>query len=215
MNDDWRLQIRLHERGIAHALSERLDAADLEHDLERAFPDRVIVSVDGPELFCYTGTREQAERAQRLIRSLADQHGWGVESALAHWHPSAERWEDADAPLPDSDAEQLSEHAERVARERAEAAAQGYPGYEVRLECDTREHAAQIADVLRTEELPSLQRYRYLLLGALDEDSAETLAARVRGLVPDDVAVTVGASGRALQGETGGNPFAILGGLAG
>jgi hypothetical protein len=212
MNDDWRLRVRLRERGLAHALSERLDVADLEHDLERAFPDRVIVSIDGPELFCYAGTREQADRAEALIRNVAAQHRWEVETELSHWHPSAERWMDPDAPLPDDEA---AAHAERVERERAEAAAQGYPGYEVRVMCDSREHASQVADVLRGEGLPSVQRYRYLLLGAVDEDSARALAERVAKLVPAEASVTVGVSGRALQGETGGNPFAILGGLGG
>lgn len=211
MNDDWRLRVRLREQGVAHALSERLDVADLEHDLERAFPDRVIVSIDGPELFCYAGTREQAQRAEALIRNVASQHDWEIETELSHWHPSAERWEDPDAPVPADEAEA---HAERVRRERAEAAEQGYPGYEVRVECDNREHASQIADVLRAEGLPSVQRFRYLLLGAVDEDSARELADRVAKLVPEEASVTVGASGRALQDGTG-NPFAILGGLAG
>ena len=63
MNDDWRLRIDLHENGLAHRLGELLGAEELEHDLERSFHDRVVVSVDGAEVFCYTGTRPQAERA--------------------------------------------------------------------------------------------------------------------------------------------------------
>ncbi len=74
MNDDWRLHIDLHDEGFAHRLGERLQAEELEHDLERSFADKVVVSVDGHDVFCYAGTRAQAEAAQRLIEKLiADQ----------------------------------------------------------------------------------------------------------------------------------------------
>jgi hypothetical protein len=215
MNDDWRLRVRLHEHGIIHALSERLAVADLEHDLERAFADRVIVSIDGAELFCYAGTREQAEAAASLIRSVADQHGWAVETELSRWHPSAERWAGADAPLPETDAERIAERAELVRRERQESAARGYPEYEIRVECETREAASELADQLWGQGLPSVQRFRYVLLGAVDEQSATQLAEQVRGMVPAGTPVSVGASLRAVHDETARSPFAVFGGLGG
>jgi hypothetical protein len=36
MNDDWRLQIDVHEEGHARALTERLDAERSQHDLSDA-----------------------------------------------------------------------------------------------------------------------------------------------------------------------------------
>ena len=62
-SDDWRVHVRLHGPGLARAITERLEAADLEHDLEEAFEDKVVVSVDGAELFAYTGSRDQAARS--------------------------------------------------------------------------------------------------------------------------------------------------------
>ena len=215
MNDDWRLRVTLHQQGIAHALSERLDVADLEHDLEQAFEDRVIVSIDGAELFCYAGTREQAEAAAQLIRTVADRQKWKLETELKHWHPSSEQWEDPDEPLPETDAERIAERAKRIERERAESAARGYPAYEVRIECPTREEAAKLADRLEDQGLANVQRYRYLLLGASDEDSAAELAENVRSLTGAQGTVTVEASGRATADGTSGNPFAVLGGLGG
>ena len=100
MNDDWRLRIELHEHGFAHTLGEQLAGGELEHDLARAFKDRAVVSVEGSEVFCYTGTRDQAERAEKLIHEIAGREGWEVEIELRHWHPTAEEWEDPDAPLP-------------------------------------------------------------------------------------------------------------------
>jgi hypothetical protein len=215
MNDDWRLRVELHEDGVARALSERLNAAEIEHDLEQSFQDRVIVSVDGNEVFCYTGTREQAERAEQLIRKVAAAHDWKLESELKHWHPTSEQWEDPDVPLPQTDTDRMAEHAELMARERAESEAQGYPEYEVRVQCRSHGETVELAERLRANGLPPVQRWRYLLLGAVNEQAADELAVRVRALVPDDSSVTVEASLPALADGTPGNPFAVLGGLGG
>ena len=214
MNDDWRLRVRLHEQGIVHSLVERLDASELDHDLETSFHDRVIVSVDGPELFCYAGTREQAERAQALIRSQTEQHGWGVEFELKHWHPTAEEWADPDKPLPTSDAERAQERATLMAREREESEARGYPEYEVRVQCQSHRETLELAERLRSEGLPSVQRWNFLLVGTLDEDSAKALAERLRDQAPTGCVVsTEGTLGAVLTEQP--NPFAVFGGLAG
>ncbi|MDQ6608082.1 MAG: hypothetical protein M3Z06_16240 [Actinomycetota bacterium] len=215
MNDDWRLRVEFHEDGVAHALSERLNAAEIEHDLEKSFADRVIVSVDGAEVFAYAGTREQAERAEQLIRKVAAEHEWKLESELKHWHPTAEQWEEPDLPLPQTDADRLAEHAALMERERAESEAQGYPQYEVRIQCRTHEETLALAEQLRSGGLPAVHRWRYLLIGAVNEQSANELAERVRGLAPEGSSVTVEASLPALADGTPGNPFAFLGGLGG
>ena len=211
-SDDWRVHVRLHGHGRARAITERLDAADLEHDLEQAFEDKVIVSVDGADLFAYTGTREQADAVVKLISEVAADHE--PELALQRWHPTAQSWEDADEPLPSTDAEQVAERAERLARERAESRERGYPEYEVRVECAGRQEAEELADRLGDAGLRSVQRFRYLLLGADDEEAAAALAERVRGLA-GGATVTVEASGRAIEDDLPPNPFAILGGLGG
>src|SRR5207302_1176245 len=130
-------------------------ASELEHDLHSAFHDRVIVSVDGPEVFCYAGTREQAQRAERLVRSLAEQHGWKLATELTHWHPSAEEWEDPDKPLPASDAERAAERAELMEQERTESATRGYPQFEVRVRCRSHRDTLALAEQLRSEGLQS------------------------------------------------------------
>jgi len=215
MNDDWRLRVDLHEEGIAHRLAERLAASELEHDLETTFTDSVIVSLEGSELFCYAATREQAERAERLIRSVAQQRGWSVHSELTHWHPTAERWEEPDKPLPETDAQRTAERAELIAQEREESRTQGYPEYEVRVTCPSREQATELAERFREEGLPNIQRANFLLIGALDEDAANSLAERVRAEAPPASTVTVQASAGTVLAVTGGNPFAVFGGLAG
>jgi hypothetical protein len=215
MNDDWRLHIDLHDDGIAHRLGESLQAEELEHDLERSFADKVVVSVDGNDVYCYAGTRAQAEAAGRLIAKLiADQH-WDADVDLTHWHPTAERWEPADEPEPSDPQQVAHEQAERVADERAESADKGYPEYEVRVQCGSRHEARHLVERLETENIPAMHRWSVVLIGADDSETAEQLAERLRGELPG-LEIAVELNSRDVYTDMrGANPFAVLGGLAG
>jgi hypothetical protein len=215
MSDEWRLRIALRETGHAHKLTERLQASDLRHELEASFHDRLAVSHEGGELYCYAGSREQAEAAQKLVRSLADEHGWRFESDLRRWHESAEQWEQPDAPLPQTDAERASEHAALIASEREELQERGSPEFEVRVQFDSHHDAVTFADKLRQEGLPTARRWKYLVVGAADEDSANALAARLREEAPPGTIVTAEGTAEAAYDERPPNPFWFLGGLAG
>jgi len=213
VSDDWRLRIELHHAGAAAELTELLDQS--EDDLETSYHDRVALSRDGTQVFAYTGTRELAERVEELIRSLASAHDWEVEPELKHWHPTAEEWEDADKPLPAGDAASAAEHAELIARERAEVAAHGYPEFEVRVELPSHRDAVQLVTRLREEGLPNVHRWKYVLVGATDEDSAAALAERLRGEAPAASTVTVEGTWKAVRAEQPFNPFSVFGGMAG
>jgi hypothetical protein len=215
MNDDWRLRVDLREAGLARDLSEHLEASELARDLHASFHDRVVVSVDGPEVFCYARTREQAERAEELIRSVAANHGWHIESELTRWHPTAEEWADPDRPLPKDDAELAAERAEVVVRERDEAAERGYPEFEVRVKCRSRGECADFAPRLREEGLPTVQRSHFLLVGATDEESAHVLADRIRREAPAGSVVSVEGTLRAVYDDRPFKAFAVFGGLGG
>jgi hypothetical protein len=196
-------------------MTERFKTSELKHDLETSFHDRLAVSVDGDELFCYAGSREQAERAQELVRSLAAENDWHVEMELRHWHETAERWEEPDVPLPDSDAERAAEHAELIQQERQELKERGYPEFEVRVQFESRDAAEAFADRLRQEGFASARRANYLVIGAADEDIAKQLAERLRGEVGPGSVVSVEATSDAVLDERPQNPFWFLGGLAG
>lgn len=215
MADDWRLHVDLHEHGVTHALRERLEAAELEHDLAHSFTDRVVVSIDGPEVFCYAGSREQAERAEQLIRSLAAEHGWRVDCELKHWHPTAEEWEDPDTPLPQTDADRAAERIELMELEREESRQLGFPEFEVRVQCPSHHDTVELAETLRAEGVRVVERRNFLLLGVDDEDSASALAERMRGEAPPGSTVSTEGNLRAIYAERPANPFAVFGGLAG
>jgi len=215
MNDDWRLQIDVGEEGHAQALTERLDAQELEHDLSVAFHDRVVVSRGGTRVFLYAGTRDQAERGRDVVQAEAQRHGWTVDLDLRHWHPSAEDWEGPDKPLPEDDAAQLAEHQALMEREREETAKTGHPEFEVRVDLPSRHDAVRFSERLRQEGLPAVHHWRFLLVGATDEDSAKALAERIREEAPDGSRVSVEGTWAAAYAERPPNPFAVLGGLGG
>jgi hypothetical protein len=215
MSDDWRLRIALQESGHAHKLTERLDASKLEHDLEESFHDRLVVSREGGELFCYAGSREQAEKAEQLVRSVAAEHGWQAHYELSRWHESAEEWEDPDVPLPQTDAERIAEHEALIENERQELERSGQPEFEVRVQFQSHADAAAFAEQLRQEGMPTARRWKYVVVGVADEDSANALAARLREEAPTGAVVTAEGSGRAAYDERPANPFWFLGGLGG
>lgn len=215
MSDDWRLRIRVHDPDHAAQMAEQMAAWGLQDELEAAFQDRVAISGESGELFCYTATRDQAETVQQRIRSVAAEKGWQADVELARWHPAAEEWEDPDKPLPASEGDLAAEHEELIRREREEAEEQGYPDFEVRVQCRSRSDAIALAERLRAEGIPSLRRWRYLLVGAADEDAANELAQRIAAESPPEAVVTTEGTGRAANEVRPGNPFAVFGGLGG
>jgi hypothetical protein len=215
MSEDWRLRVDLHEPGHALELTQHMEATELEHDLKTEFENRVAVSRDGAEVFCYADTREQAERVTELIGELAEKNGWKIDSELRRWHPAAEEWEDPDKALPTTDAELATEHEQRLRDERGESEERGYAEFEVRMQCSSHHDAKKLAEKLRGEGLEPVQRWKYLLIAAADEDDAQGLAARLREEAPAGCTVTAEGSMREVMDERPFNPFSIFGGLGG
>ncbi|MFL5865187.1 MAG: hypothetical protein ACJ780_31215 [Solirubrobacteraceae bacterium] len=215
MDDDWRVRINLHEEGVADDLTRQFDGNELEHDLEHAFHERVIVSRDGPVLFCYAGSREQAERVRDLAGEVAQRHHWPIDVEIAQWHPVSEEWESPDTPRPASAADVEEEREMRVADEREESAEEGYPEFEVRVQCRSRHDAGELSHRLDSEGVPHVHRSHYLLVGATDEDSAQALADRLRTEAPEGCEVVVEMNRRSVYDHRPFNPFALLGGLGG
>ena len=213
MNDDWRVQVTCPTTATAANLSELLREGDFQHSLQDAAGERVVVSVDGHELFLYAGTRTQADRATEAVKSVIASSGVTVRTELRRWHPVSEQWIDADLPMPDSESAIAAEHAEMIAAEREEQTSLNYAEWEVRISTDSHRETLELADKLRQDGIPSLRRWRFLLVGAADEDTANTLAERIRAIAGPDAKVEVEASYQSVEAEVGTNPFAIFGGL--
>lgn len=215
MNDDWRVQVTCPTTTTAASLSEALREGEFQHNMQDAAGERVIVSLDGHELFLYASTRSQAERAAEAVKALVARSGVSVRTELRRWHPVSEEWIDADLPLPESEAARMAEHAETIEREREESANLKFSEYEVRVGTRSHRETLDLAERLRAEGIPCLRRWRYLLIGAVDEDAANRLAERVRTLAPAGSSIEVEATVATVESETPANPFAVFGGLGG
>jgi hypothetical protein len=213
MNDDWRLEVDFDDTAHIGSLVEQLDARELEHELSNAFHDRVIVSRNDDVVFLYAGTREQADAARDLVLSLARQHDWKLDAEVTHWHPIADEWKDPDLPLPDNDAARKAEHEELIAAERRQTEESGHPEYEVRVDLPSFHQASEFADTLRSEDLPVVHRWRFLLIGVPDEDSGKELVERIEEQAPPGSKVCLEGTWAAAYAERPPNPFAIFGGL--
>jgi hypothetical protein len=214
MDDDWRLQIDLDDAGIGGEISDHLRAAELEHDLETAFDQRVIVSHEGERIYLYAGDREQLERARRVVQGQLDQKGWDARFDLRHWHEDAEDWEDPDAAEPTTPAAREAEHERLMRTEDEETAARGgLAEFEVRVEFPSHREAKEFAAKLEDEGLEPVRRWRYMVVGAADEDQANALADRIRAEAPADSKVTAEGSLAVAWRERPPSPFWWLGGL--
>src|SRR2546423_822907 len=80
------------------------------------------------------------------------------------------------------------------------------------LELPHRRDAAELEERLEAEGLPVTRRWRYLLVGALNEEEANELAERLRAEAPPGSEVTVEGTFEAVRSRVP-NPFAFLGGL--
>jgi hypothetical protein len=210
-DQDWRLRVRFADEAHGLHLGERLHAAELEHETRAKFGDRVVVSRDGPELFLYANSEGAAREAEGVVRSELEQQGHEAEITLDRWHPVEEEWVDAAQPLPDDSAERDAEHAALMAEEAEEARERGYAEFEVRIDLPSWGDATELSKRLDEEGLPHVRRWRYIVLGAANEDAANDLAERMRGQLPPDAEVSVEGSFAAAQAEQPYKPFAIFG----
>ena len=98
--------------------------------------------------------------------------------------------------------------------EREQAAAQGHADFEVRVQCRSHADAVHFAERLESEGLPHARRWRYVIVGATDEDSAEPRRPAARRSAGWLEVTVEGSADAALAGRPP-NVFALFGGLGG
>ncbi len=181
MAEDWRVTVELEE---GHGLEGTLDEHELADETRSALGDRVAVSGDESHVFLYTDTRAAAEQALAVVRSLVEQGGGTAGLTLDQWHPVAEEWRPADEPLPRTSEEEAEEHEELEEQDAADSIASGHAEWEVRLDLPSHGDAVALAEKLESEGIPTTRRWKYLLVGAADEDDANALAKRLETEAP-------------------------------
>jgi hypothetical protein len=188
-SDDWRVTLSVS------AAQSGPDLRQLEDDIRRQVGRGIAVSVGDGEIFLYAGTQTAAEDAGRTARNVLAERGMTAESAMHRWHPIEEQWETPDVPMPQTKAEREAEHQRLVDTEAAESRATGTDQWEVRADLGSHRQAVALARKLEDEGRAVVRRWKFLIVGAGDQDEARELAGQIRQEAPPGAAVTVERAG--------------------
>jgi hypothetical protein len=208
MADDWRVTATLHQPSHAEQLVDRLQRHRVGDEVVARLGGRVAVSSGDSQVFIYADSEGAAYEATRIVQELSRAHGLEAGLELHRWHPLEESWEDADVPLPRTEAEREAEHERLQEDETEQSQHTGLAEWEVRIELDSHHQTTELADKLAAEGMEPARRWRYLVVGANNEDDARALADRLRGDVPAGAKVTVEPGPGMLKDSTAGTRFA-------
>jgi hypothetical protein len=183
-DDDWRVTVTLPDADHVQRVTQAMHERDVEKDVRHRLGQRVAVSADGPHVFLYAATEDAAREAERVIREVLEQRQLTGEFALDRWHPVAQEWVDAAEPLPQTAEQQQAEHELRVADETEDSLSFGQASWEVRVELASHHDAVELAKRLTAEGRPVVRRWRFVVIGANNEDEAGELAEAIGQEVP-------------------------------
>ena len=180
MADDFRVEVELDDEEYGYSLWERLRALHLDDEARRRLGENVVVTRDGSQLFLYAQREQPAREAENVLRSLVEEDALSADIALTRWHPVEEALKDLSVPLPRTTEEEREEYEARVAAETSEAEAEGRFDWQVVARFPSRDDASGLAERLSAEGLVVAHRWRYVVVGAVTEEAAEEIAARLR-----------------------------------
>ena len=197
-SNDWRVTISLTDPAQLEQARQSFSAHEVEEDVRRQLGRSVAIGAGDSQVFLYAGTENAARDAERVARDVLASQGIQAGFALHRWHPIEEQWEDPDVALPRTEAERQAEHQRLEDAETAESLATGAAQWEARVEFPSRHEAVALADKLRSEGRTVIQRWKFLVVGANNEDDAHELAEQIRREAPPDATVRAEAAGMRL-----------------
>ena len=190
-SNDWRVTVRLHAGHQAVNAVKHMSSHRVEEEVHARLGGRVVVGTDGGnELFLYTHAQDGAAAAQQSVSDLLASHGITADYTVERWHPIAEEWEPADVPLPSTAAEVQAEHKELDAEETSESLSSGVAMFEVRVQLPSHRESVALAARLAGEGYSVVRRWRFLVVGANNEDQAAQFEAAIRREAPADAVIT-------------------------
>jgi hypothetical protein len=190
-HDDWRVAISFSGPTQAQRAKGLLARSTVADGACRRLGLCIAVGGDGSDVFLYTGTGLAACEAEQVARdTLAGNHLTG-RFAIQRWQPLDEQWEKPDIPLPRTEAERQVEQQRQLDDEAAESAAAGEPLWEVQAEFPSLHEAAALARRLQADGRAVTRRWKFLIVGAGDEDEAARLASQIGGQAPRGTTVRV------------------------
>jgi hypothetical protein len=197
-SNDWRVTISLTNPAHADRAKRSFSEHEVEEDVRRRLGRSIAVGAGDSQIFLYAGTEVAVREAERVAREVLAQQGIEADFALHRWHPIEEEWEDPEVALPRTEAERQAEHQRIDEAETAESVASGVSQWEARVEFPSHREAVALASKLRGEGRAVVRRWRFLVVGATNEDDARELAEQIRREAPPDATVSAEHSGMLL-----------------
>jgi hypothetical protein len=188
-HDDWRVTISFPDRTQAERAKPILSRLKVADDARRRLGHSIAVGAGGSQVFLYAGTEVAGREAERVARDVLAEHHFQAGFAIHRWHPLEERWEEPGVAMPRTEEERQAEHQRLLEDETADSLATGLAQWEARADFPSHQEAVTLAAKLRSEGLPVIRRWKFLVVGANNEDEARELADQIRREAPADATV--------------------------
>jgi len=188
-NNDWRVTISLPGQAHVERAQRSFSEHEVEEDVRRRLGRNIAVGAGDSQIFLYTGTEIAAREAEQVARDVLASRDIQADFALHRWHPIEEEWESPDVAMPQTEAERQAEHQRLEDEETAETRATGVSQWEARAELPSRREAVALANKLRGEGRAVVRRWRFLAVGASNEDEARDLAGQISQEAPPGATV--------------------------
>jgi hypothetical protein len=188
--EDWRVEINLDDKHEGYDFGERLRARDLDDEARARLGERVYISRNGPQLFLYAGSEQQAREAELVVRELVAADDLSAEFAgVTRWHPVEQEWRDASTPLPRTEPEVDQELEQKEEAERTEVAEEGSYDWLVKINLPSAADAKQIAETLDETGHPVHRIWRWVTVDVLTEEIGNEVIASLQESLPADAEI--------------------------
>jgi hypothetical protein len=188
-SNDWRVTISLTEQAHVEQARQSFSEQEVEQDVRQKLGRNVVVGAGDSQIFLYAGTELAATEAERTAREVLGQLGIEAEFALHRWHPIEEEWQSPDVAMPQTDADRQAEHQRLEDAETADSLAAGTALWQARVELESHREAVALAHKLQGEGYPVVRRWKFLIVGANNDDDAQVLAEHIRQEAPPGATV--------------------------
>jgi hypothetical protein len=189
-NEDWRVEINLDDEHEGYDIGERLRSRDLDVEARKRLGRRVYVSRNGPQVFLYAGSEQQAREAESVVRELVGADKLSAEfGGVTRWHPVEQEWKDASIPLPRTESEIRQELERKEEAERRELEEQGFHEWLVKVNMPSAADAERIAERLEAAGHPVHRIWRWVTVDVLTEEIGNELISSIQDALPGDAEI--------------------------
>jgi hypothetical protein len=191
MADDWRVTATLRDAGQAQRAIQSLRDRKLQDDVRRRLGRLVAVSADKSHMFLYAASGDAAREAEKVVREVFAEQQLPADLTVDRWDALKQKWVDPGSPVPGTAEVRRAEHQRVMDEETRQSLAHRQPGWEVQVNMPSHREAIALAERLSAEGHPLIRRWKYLILGANNEDDARELAQAIERQAPPAASVRV------------------------